>query len=164
MAPICWLLLELQYFEALVLFFIAGASDGLDGWLAKRYGWTSRLGAILDPLADKIMLVSSFVVLAWNGLVPVWLLALVIGRDLIIVLGAIWHTLFIARVESVPSLISKLNTLLQIVLVLLLMVTQLGDWLDKLWVDWLIIAVAVTTICSGLHYALYWSRRLRLKT
>ena len=161
MAPICWLLLDFQYRDALILFLIAGASDGLDGWLAKRYGWTSRLGAILDPLADKFMLVCSFAVLTLNGLVPVWLLALVVGRDLVIILGAIAYTLFVTRVDSVPSLISKVNTLLQIILVLVLIAAQLGSWIAPQWIDWLIVVVAATTLWSGLHYVIYWSRRLR---
>ena len=70
---------------ALVLFFVAGVSDGLDGFLAKHYDWTSRLGALLDPLADKALLVTCYAALAWVGLLPLWLLVLVVLRDLVIV-------------------------------------------------------------------------------
>lgn len=71
--PVVWLLLQQQYTMALVLFAIAGVSDALDGFLAKHNGWESRLGTILDPLADKLLLVCSFLTLAWLGLIPFWL-------------------------------------------------------------------------------------------
>ncbi|WP_373508037.1 CDP-alcohol phosphatidyltransferase family protein, partial [Thiocapsa sp.] len=86
-APVMYLLLRQEYGWALVLFAAAGASDGLDGYLAKRYDWRSRLGGILDPLADKALLVACFLILGWQGLVPVWLVIAVILRDLVIVTG-----------------------------------------------------------------------------
>ena len=85
--PVVWMLLEQRFDIALILFAIAGVSDGLDGFLAKHYGWQSRLGGLLDPMADKILLVSSYVSLALLGLIPVWLMLLVILRDLVIVTG-----------------------------------------------------------------------------
>ncbi|MDE2089174.1 MAG: CDP-alcohol phosphatidyltransferase family protein, partial [Gammaproteobacteria bacterium] len=86
--PVVALLMTEHYREALLLFGLAGLSDALDGFLAKRYGWTSRLGAVLDPLADKILLVSSYIALGWLRLLPLWLVAAVIVRDLVIVIGA----------------------------------------------------------------------------
>ncbi len=86
--PVAWLLLRQQYPQALWLFLLAGLSDALDGLLARRFGWTSRLGAWLDPIADKLLLVISYVCLTLNGLVPVWLTAVLLLRDLVIVGGA----------------------------------------------------------------------------
>ena len=80
--PVAWALLQQQYVIALVLFFVAGVSDGLDGFLAKQFNWTSRLGAILDPLADKALLVTCYAALAWVGLLPVWLLVLVVDDSI----------------------------------------------------------------------------------
>jgi cardiolipin synthase len=81
--PLVLLLLNHQYGAALIVFGVAGFSDALDGFLAKRYGWSSRMGALMDPLADKLLLVSSFVTLGWLGWIPLWLVALVILRDVI---------------------------------------------------------------------------------
>jgi len=159
--PVAWVLLQQQYLLALVLFFVAGASDGLDGFLAKQFGWTSRLGAILDPLADKALLVTCYAALAWVGLLPVWLLILVVARDLVIVAGAVVYNFRIQRLEADPTLISKLNTLLQILLVLLVITQQLNDWFTPVWATVLIYAVTVSVIWSGLDYVITWGRRAR---
>jgi len=151
-----------KYNLALLLFFVAGTSDAVDGFLAKRFGWTSRLGALLDPLADKFLLVTCYAVLAWNGLLPFWLLVLVLTRDLLIVGGAVAYNFRVRRLEAEPTLISKLNTLLQILLVLLVIVHQATDWGRTQWIDWLIRAVTVSVIWSGLDYVITWTRRARL--
>ena len=85
--PLVVALLDYQFGIAMVLFAIAGISDALDGFLAKHYHWESRLGSILDPLADKLLLVAGFATLTWLGYIPNWLLWLVIGRDIMIVTG-----------------------------------------------------------------------------
>jgi len=159
--PVAWALLEQQYLLALVLFFVAGVSDGLDGFLAKQFDWTSRLGAILDPLADKALLVTCYAALAWVGLLPVWLLVLVVLRDLVIVAGAVIYNFRIERLEADPTLISKLNTVLQILLVLLVITQQLSDWFAPVWLTVLIYAVTVSVLWSGLDYVITWGRRAR---
>ena len=159
--PIAWLLVSQQFVSALVLFFIAGVSDGLDGLLAKHYGWTSRLGALLDPLADKALLVTSFAALAWSGLLPFWLLALVVARDVVIVVGAVLYNYRVERLEAAPTLISKLNTLLQIVLVLLVIVAQVGVPVPAQVITLLIYAVTFSVVWSGLDYVITWGRRAR---
>ncbi len=116
--PVIWMLLEQRFEIALVLFAVAGISDGLDGYLAKRNGWVSRLGGLLDPLADKVLLVSSYLSLAVIGAIPVWLVMLVILRDLVIVTGALVYNFRVKQLDVAPSLLSKFNTLAQIVLVL----------------------------------------------
>jgi len=159
--PVAWALLEQQYLLALVLFFVAGVSDGLDGFLAKQFDWTSRLGAILDPLADKALLVTCYAALAWVGLLPVWLLVLVVVRDLVIVAGAVIYNFRIERLDADPTLISKLNTVLQILLVLLVITQQLSDWFAPAWLTVLIYAVTVSVLWSGLDYVITWGRRAR---
>ena len=99
-APVAWALMVQNFSLALILFFVAGVSDAVDGFLAKRFGWTSRLGALLDPLADKFLLVTCYAVLAWNDLLPVWLLVLVLTRDLLIVGGAVAYNFRIERLEA----------------------------------------------------------------
>ncbi len=93
---------------------MAGVSDLLDGWLAKRFGWTSELGKWLDPIADKCLLVTVFVVAAWAGLVPRWLTAVVVARDVMIALGALTYLAWLGPLQGRPTFASKLNTLVQL--------------------------------------------------
>jgi cardiolipin synthase len=161
--PVVLMLLNHRYDVALLLFAVAGFSDALDGYLAKRYHWTSRLGALLDPLADKLMLVSGFVTLAWLGLIPVWLVGLVILRDVVIVTGAIVYHMRIEKLEAAPTLISKLNTVAQILLVLAVMFSQAVRPLPVLWMESLIYAVLLLTLWSGFDYVWTWGRRAWLR-
>jgi cardiolipin synthase len=160
-APTTWALLQQHHQLALTLFLVAGLSDGVDGFLAKHYNWTSHLGALLDPLADKALLVCGYAALTWTGLLPVWLFVLIILRDLVIVTGATVYHFRIARLEADPTRISKLNTLLQILLVLLIILGQVAAWVNPMWTTVLVYVVALTTVWSGLDYVVTWSRRAR---
>jgi cardiolipin synthase len=161
--PVVWLLMEREFSAALMLFAVAGFSDGLDGFLAKRFAWQSRLGGLLDPLADKALLMSSFLVLGVLGLIPEWLVLLVIFRDLLIVGGALYYHFSVEDLQAEPSLISKLNTLLQILLVLSV-VTDAGPFPLPFWlVDSLIWATLATTLASGVNYVWVWSMKARHK-
>jgi cardiolipin synthase len=157
--PVVWMLLEQQFGVALVLFLVAGISDGLDGFLAKRYGWQSQLGGLLDPLADKVLLVSSYLSLALIGVVPVWLVLLVILRDLVIVTGALVYHFRVTELEAEPSMISKTNTLAQIVLVLSVVLDRGLMPLPDLFISTMIWLVVLTTLASGINYVWVWSRR-----
>ncbi|MES9858429.1 MAG: CDP-alcohol phosphatidyltransferase family protein [Sedimenticola sp.] len=156
--PVIWMLLEQRFEIALVLFAVAGISDGLDGYLAKRNGWESRLGGLLDPLADKVLLVSSYLSLAVIGAIPVWLVLLVILRDLVIVTGALIYNFRVKQLDADPSMISKVNTVVQIFLVLAV-VLDLGMIELPMWItDGLIWLVFITTLASGINYVWVWSR------
>jgi cardiolipin synthase len=159
--PTTWALVEHHYTLALSLFLVAGVSDGLDGLLAKQFDWTSRLGAILDPLADKALLVACYAALSWTGLLPGWLFALVVLRDVVIVAGAITYHFRIAHLDAEPTLVSKLNTLMQILLVLLVVVQQAVGWVPPEWIEPLIYLVSATTLWSGIDYVNTWTRRAR---
>ena len=162
-APIVVLMVKERYAGALVLFAVAGVSDGLDGYLAKRNGWITRLGSFLDPLADKALLVCSYLALGWNGLLPIWLVALVLSRDLVILAGATAFHFLIGRFDAEPTLLSKTNTFAQIVLVLFVVIDQLVEWAAQSVVDSLIYVVAATTIASGIGYVVDWGRRAHRK-
>ena len=157
--PVVWSLLQLNFTAALVWTAVAGISDGLDGFLAKHYGWQSRLGSILDPLADKLLLVSTFVTLTWLGLIPLWLLVAVLGRDLLIVIGGVIFHYTLGRFDMQPSRISKLNTLVQILFVLAVVFFH-GDFALTPWVlEALAYIVLATTILSGIDYVWVWGKR-----
>ncbi|MDH3818362.1 MAG: CDP-alcohol phosphatidyltransferase family protein [Myxococcales bacterium] len=118
-APIVWALREQRYGLALALILIAGLSDALDGYLARRFDWRTRLGGLLDPAADKLLMFAAFVTLAWIGLVPVWFSAVVVGRDILIISGTIIYQLTVAPIHGEPTGASKLNTVFQILFILL---------------------------------------------
>jgi cardiolipin synthase len=158
-APIIWLLLQRRYTEALLLILVAGASDGVDGLLAKHFGWTTRLGGMLDPLADKLLLVGTFLSLAWIGDLPVWLAILVILRDVVIVSGAISYHYLIEPVKAEPLLISKINTLLQILLVFSVVFAKGVIPLPQVLLTLLIYLTALTTLWSGIVYMGKWGRQ-----
>ncbi|ROR35072.1 CDP-alcohol phosphatidyltransferase family protein [Inmirania thermothiophila] len=149
-----------RYWEALVWFVLAAVTDGLDGYLARRFGWRSRLGGFLDPAADKLLLVASYLLLARQGLLPAWLAALVVGRDLFIVGGSLLFRLMVGRFEAAPSLLSKLNTVVQILLVAAVIADHLrAGLLPPALREAGIAAVAATTVASGAGYAWVWGRR-----
>lgn len=158
--PIVWLLLEERYGMALFLFAVAGISDGVDGYLAKRFQWITRLGSVLDPLADKLLMVSSYLALGWLGHLPAWLVAVVIARDVVIVSGASFYHVAIEPVEMRPTLLSKINTVLQIALILVVLVAQISS-LPAATITTLVYAVLATTIGSGISYVWTWSCRAR---
>jgi cardiolipin synthase (CMP-forming) len=156
--PVVVSLLAGNYEMTLILYTIAGISDGLDGFIAKRYHYTSRLGSIIDPLADKLLLVCTFFTLCWLGLVPLWLVALIIARDALILVGAVAFFYLIGRFEMAPSWISKTNTFFQLALGLIVVVTQVVPVPENL-TSILVITVIVTTIASGVHYVWVWGHR-----
>ncbi len=157
--PILAALSRQAYGTAAVCFAIAGVSDLLDGGLAKRFGWTSELGKWLDPVADKVLLVTVFVVAAWAGLVPRWLTAVVVARDVMIALGALSYLAWIGNLQGRPSFASKLNTLVQLAYLLgVLMYKAIGFPPVQLLLLGTMVTLA-TSVLSGLGYVVEYSRR-----
>jgi cardiolipin synthase len=155
--PIVSALMAGRFVMALVLVAVAGFSDGLDGYLAKRFDWRSRLGGLLDPLADKLLLVSTFVTLAWLGLVPVWLTAVVILRDFVIVSGGLVYQAVVAPVQPEPSRASKLNTGAQLLFVCAVIANHGFGAPPAQFLIAAGAAVLVTSTVSGLDYVVRWS-------
>lgn len=156
--PIMWFLVGAEYESALLLIIIAGFSDWVDGFLARRFGWESRIGGLLDPLADKLLFVSVFAALTWNGLVPLWLFAVVIGRDIIIVSGAFAYEFLIGPVEPNPSRVGKLNTVMALLYLFFVMTWQIYAWPPEVSITIVGAGVFVVSLVSGLDYVLTWSR------
>ena len=157
--PIVVSIAHANYLLTLVLFFIAAMSDGIDGFLAKRFNWTSELGKLLDPLADKLLLVGVFLVATWYGLIPRWLTIAAVGRDLLILFGSLAFHFGWGPLNGRPLLSSKINTLLQLLYVLAI-VAHAGyglppaSLLDVL--AWLTLA---TVLISGFAYVREFTRR-----
>lgn len=157
--PIAHTLLAGDFITTLWLFAVAAFSDGLDGFLAKRFGWTTELGKFLDPLADKLLLVTVFITLAVAGYTPVWLVVIVVTRDVVIVAGAAVFSWLFGPLRGQATMVSKINTGVQI-LYILGVVAYLGlGWPPAAVVVTLGAAVLVTTVASGIDYVLTYSRR-----
>ncbi len=157
--PLIVMVLRERFAVALITGAIAGLSDGVDGFLARRFGWRSSLGALLDAVADKLMLVGVYLALAHIGRIAFALAWLVLARDLIIVSGALLYRAIVGKFEAQPSLWSKATTLAQILFVLLVLGAACFGWR---WsphpYGWI---VAVLTVISGADYIVRWSLRAR---
>jgi len=163
--PLAWLIRDGRYDAALLVAAAAGLSDALDGWFAKRFDWQSWLGGILDPIADKLMLVGCFVSLGLIGAHPDWLTWLVVGRDVVIVAGAVIYHNFVGRISAQPTLLSKITTCIQIAYVLAQLLA-LSSWFavphavlaGMLWLT------ATATLVSGVQYVVIWSAKAAHET
>ena len=153
-------LLAGRYDVAFWVFLIAAASDGLDGWIARRFDQRSELGAYLDPIADKALMVSIFVTLAVVGRVPVWLTIIVVSRDVLIVGGVMLSWMLSAGVTIRPLLVSKANTMVQIAFAaMVLSAGAFGFDPGRLWVAGEIAVAALTTVSGG-AYLVDWLRAM----
>ena len=157
--PIVIVLLREEYLLGLVLIAVAGFSDLLDGFLARTFDWRTKLGGLLDPAADKLLIASVFLVLTYLGLVPLGLTAIVVVRDIVIIAGATTYQLLIAPVHGEPTIVSKLNTACQLSFVLFTLTAAALQWPSQGVVIALGAAVTFTSITSGLNYVVGWSKR-----
>jgi len=148
-----------NYGAAIWVLLGAGISDVLDGFIARRLNQLTYLGSVLDPLADKFLIIVSACVLAWLGLLPWWLTAVILIRDLIIVAGAIVYYLRAGGIEMNPSIPSKANTLVQTCLIFLVLGNAAGIIGATGWLPGLFGLALFTTTFSGVHYIVLWGRK-----
>ncbi|MBO67138.1 MAG: hypothetical protein CL398_02400 [Acidiferrobacteraceae bacterium] len=156
-APVLILfLMDKNYGAGAILFLIAGITDAVDGWFAKRFGYVTRLGAVLDPIADKVLIITTYIVLAVLGDIPLWLVLIVGFRDLGIVGGYLILQTISTQMPPQPSVLSKVNTVAQICFVFLVIVDKSNIVDLSLLEATLLWTVAVTTVASGLQYGYRW--------
>jgi len=156
------LLMEGSYGTTVWLFLLAGFTDALDGYIARKLNQVTYLGSILDPVADKVLILTTVIILALSARIPWWVATAIILRDVIIIGGAVTWYLRTRKFEMDPSILSKVNTFLQIGLVYI-MIAQLAGMLHfATWLPFLFLVVLVSTVGSGVHYILVWGRRLSL--
>ncbi|MFO7764542.1 MAG: CDP-alcohol phosphatidyltransferase family protein [Wenzhouxiangellaceae bacterium] len=158
-APLVYLLLSERYLAALVLAVVSGISDWLDGALARRFDWQSKFGGVLDPVADKMLMIAVYAALAWMGELPAWLFGLVVLRDVVIVAGGLVYHHWIEPFKAEPTRFSKFNTLCQVLLMWAVLVTLAGVALPRLVVDALVWLVAFTVLATMVQYVYLWGRR-----
>lgn len=161
--PIAWLLWNHQIMSAFWLMLFGGFTDALDGFLARRYSWQTDLGSMLDPLADKFLVAAMYLVFTLQGLIPTWLVVLILSRDVLILLAVGAYRGIFGDLTVNPSLLSKANTAVQILVVLLLMVSQMpigplgADLLTHLQ-NFGFPLLTLLCVASGGHYLLVWGR------
>jgi len=141
-----------QYLWALILLFIAGVTDGLDGFLARQYGWYSWFGSVADPVADKLLLIASYVVLGLLDHIPIALTYLVVGRDAMIFLGATFYWLVVGQFEGRPTLLGKTCTFIMIMQGLLVLMSLALFPLPELLLQAGNVLVAILCVVSGGQY------------
>ena len=155
--PIVQLLRNEHYPLAFGLAFIAMLSDALDGYLARRFNWRTELGAFLDPVADKTMMISLFVTLGWIGHLPLWIVAVVVGRDLFILSGVTLYRIWQGALQVQPTFSGKLSTLLQMSLMSWALLILAFDWVGTGWpiiLDALMVLVVIAAVVSAADY--FW--------
>lgn len=149
-----------RYGAALAVFVFAGLSDAADGYLAKRFGFDTAFGRILDPAADKLLMLASFLALSAIGPVPVWLTVLVIGRDLGIVAGALLAWALDLPLKVAPLPLGKISTACQICYIALILLFLFAVPEIQGIADAAAMVTAAVTLMSGLNYAALWLRAL----
>ena len=157
---IVWAITSGEMMIAFVLFLAAGISDAVDGFIAKRFNMTTELGAYLDPLADKAMIVSIYVALGISGAIPRWLVILVVSRDIMIVSAVLLSWLIAKPVTVKPHPISKLNTVAQIVFAGLVLASLGFKWEVEAAINAMMALVAALTLLSIGFYLAEWVRHI----
>lgn len=159
-APFVALAMHGNYPYALYVFWLAGLSDGLDGWLARHFNWQSEFGGFIDPLADKLLIMTSFLILGSLGQIPWWLVLLVFARDICILISVIaWYVFISTNIHFQASLLSKINTLFQLMLVTLcLFQLAYGYSYDTINLI-LILLTTITTTLTYFAYAWTWGKK-----
>lgn len=155
-----WLLVSGRYQTAFFIFVVAGISDAVDGWLAKRYNWQTELGSYLDPLADKLLVVSIFVAMGWRGELPSWLVIAVVSRDLLIVIGVMLAWLLDHPITIHPLAVSKANTFSQLVLAATVLADtgfDLGFTTLRTILVWMTLGLTLASLSA---YTIIWLRHM----
>lgn len=157
---IVFLLVEENFHAVLGLFVLASISDALDGYIARQYQLVTPLGSLLDPLADKLLITATVLSLAYLQRLPLWLVLIIVGRDAVILIGAVGFRLFTGRLEMAPTLLSKLNTFVQLGLALVVLADAANFMNMAPWHLLLYAIVTLTTLLSGLQYIWLWGRKV----
>lgn len=157
---IVWLMIADRFVDATILFIVAGVSDAADGFIAKRFGAASELGAYLDPIADKALLVSVFVTLGFKGVLPAWLIVLAVSRDILIIGGLLLSYMLSNPMAVRPLWVSKANTTAQIILIALVLGDRSGAAIFQPFLAITVLTVAGLTVISAAAYLVEWVRHM----
>ena len=162
--PFVFFFLSAKFKITFAIFIIAALTDALDGWIARYLNCQTQFGLIIDPLADKILIVSCFVLLGYHQVLPLWIVVIVLTRDLAITFGAFISLYILKKPHPLyPSLLSKFNTFLQLLLILSCLSHLTYYHLPQAYLHFLETLVTFTTVSSFLHYLWVWRQELKIK-
>ena len=150
--PLVIFILEEQFFLALGIFLLAGISDFLDGFLARKFLWQSRFGQIADPVADKTLVVATIISLGSIDLIENWFMFMVLGRDLLIIVGVVLANYLISDYQVAPNYLGKLNTTFLLLLVGIILIDAVGFLVADIVINWVSIIFIFTNIISLIVY------------
>ena len=150
--PLVIFILEEQFFLALGIFLLAGISDFLDGFLARKFLWQSRFGQIADPVADKTLVVATIISLGSIDLIENWFMFMVLGRDLLIIVGVVLANYLISDYQVAPNYLGKLNTTFLLLLVGIILIDAVGFLVADIVINWTSIIFIFTNIISLIVY------------
>ena len=156
---VAFLLLDRDYALAFAVFMAAAIGDWLDGFLARRLNQMSQLGAVLDPIADKMTMMIVAILMSAQGMLPIWLAVVIVFRDAIIVAGAVAYRFVVGHIEMAPTRLSKANTFLEFGVLALVMAQAAGLLDASPWLMPLFIALFASVLVSGAHYVWVWRRK-----
>lgn len=157
----CALFLLFDYYKAAIsIFMIASVTDGFDGLIARKLSCQTALGAILDPIADKILVVALFSVMTIKGLIPTWFASLVIVREFVLLGGAAFYRCLFGPIIFIPTMLSKINTCLLLLLLLLALLQGMEVIYNPVLNNYLLGLIVFTSVYSGIDYILKWSKRV----
>ncbi len=156
---VAFLLLDHDYTLAFAVFVVAAVGDWVDGFIARRFNQMSQLGAVLDPVADKMTMMIVAILMAAQGLLPIWLAVVIVMRDAVIVAGAVAYRFVIGRIEMAPTRLSKANTFLEFGVISLVMAQAAQLVEADAWLMPLFILVFTSVLVSGVHYVWIWRRK-----
>lgn len=161
--PFLLYLHQKEYVNAFYIFLLAGISDGLDGWLARHFHCQSFFGSFADPLADKLLVATSFISLAYIGVLPWPLVILVFLRDLTISMGVVaWYCFIRKKIHFEPTLLSKFNTIVQLILVVLCLFELAYVPFPQYFINAIILLAAFTTAVTYIDYIWAWGKKAYL--
>lgn len=156
----CIALLWFDYFTyALIMFAVAGVSDGVDGYLARKFSWQSHWGAVMDPIADKLLLVLTAAVMTYKEMLPFALFFLMMSRDVIILAGAAWYRLRFGPFKVLPTVWGKLSTFFQVFMVIAILEHNAFGNLAELPLQILMLLCGLFTFISGVNYCWIWIKK-----
>jgi cardiolipin synthase len=160
---VVYLLSHAEYGSAMVLFVAAGVSDGIDGWLARRFKWSSAIGAWMDAIADKLMVVCTLLMLGWLGQVPWWLVAVLFVRDLLMLLAVLVYRFLAGAIQIAPLFLGKTHVFVVFVTLSLALAAAAGLHSLRPLLPWAFALAALTGVGSFLLYVQVWGNKLRAK-
>lgn len=156
---VIYLLAQSAYAYALAVFLLASVSDGIDGWIARHYDLRTRFGAMMDPVADKLIILACLLMLTWLGWIPLWLTLSLLARDMVIVFGAIAYRRVVGHVEITPTMLGKTHIFMEFGMLCVVLAHAAAIIAVANWLPFLFVLVCATAVLSGGQYIWIWGRK-----